>query len=379
MLSALGTTGSPQTGADPPLLAPPASFVVNTTADSGPGSLRQAILDADALAPVGGTIDFDIPGGGIHTIVPLSPLPAISGSLLIDGWSQRGYSGIPLIQLEASGAGADGLTISGPDVTVRGLATDVFSISAATSMLLSATVAPRGLTSQLLLINSQGQVLSNSAGQVLVQSDGGPASAPGESIDEHIAAGTYSLVVDNTAGQGDLSLTTTLTPATVPYQPVNINFSGDFTYGAMAVGDFTGDNIPDLATPGGIYLGLGDGTFASQPSATLKLPKLPTGDAITAMVAGYFSDSGDLDLAVAYGDLSGNTCSPSGLYVLVGNGNGTFQAPVPYAAGVNPSAIFAGDFAGDHHCDLAVADKGNNLGIRVVSAFSSATAPGCLH
>ena len=37
-------------------------FVVTTTADSGPGSLRQAILDSNAATGGTNTIDFAIPG-----------------------------------------------------------------------------------------------------------------------------------------------------------------------------------------------------------------------------------------------------------------------------------------------------------------------------
>ena len=75
-------------------------FVVTTTADSGPGSLRQAILDSNAATGATNTIDFDIPGSGVQTIAPLSPLPAITNPVLIDGDSQPGYAGTPLIELE---------------------------------------------------------------------------------------------------------------------------------------------------------------------------------------------------------------------------------------------------------------------------------------
>src|SRR5262249_52987025 len=69
-----------------------------------------------------GTIAFDIPGAGVQAIAPTSPLPAITRAVLIDGRSQPGYAGTPLIELDGSQAGtADGLTITGPDVTVRGL------------------------------------------------------------------------------------------------------------------------------------------------------------------------------------------------------------------------------------------------------------------
>src|SRR5271157_445870 len=99
-----------------------ASFLVINTVDSGPGSLRQAILDSDAATGGTNTIDFDIPGSGVQTIAPLSALPAITQSVLIDGFSQPGYGETPLIELSGSQAGGgDGLTITGSAVTVRGL------------------------------------------------------------------------------------------------------------------------------------------------------------------------------------------------------------------------------------------------------------------
>ena len=61
------------------------TFLVTNTDDSGPGSLRQAILDSNAATGTTNTIDFDIPGSGVQTIAPLSPLPAITNPVLIDG------------------------------------------------------------------------------------------------------------------------------------------------------------------------------------------------------------------------------------------------------------------------------------------------------
>ena len=64
----------------------------------------------------------------MQTIAPLSPLPAITNPVLIDGYSQPGYAGTPLIELNGSQAGGgDGLTITGSGVTVRGLDIDSFS------------------------------------------------------------------------------------------------------------------------------------------------------------------------------------------------------------------------------------------------------------
>ena len=46
------------------------TFLVSNTGDSGPGSLRQAILDSNAATGATNTIDFDIPGPGVQTIAP---------------------------------------------------------------------------------------------------------------------------------------------------------------------------------------------------------------------------------------------------------------------------------------------------------------------
>src|SRR5690348_2725105 len=64
------------------------TFTVTNTGDSDPGSLRQAILDSNADTGQANTIDFAIPGEGVQTIAPGSPLPAITQAVLIDGFSQ---------------------------------------------------------------------------------------------------------------------------------------------------------------------------------------------------------------------------------------------------------------------------------------------------
>ncbi|HEY7120567.1 MAG TPA: hypothetical protein VH475_28540 [Tepidisphaeraceae bacterium] len=88
------------------------TFNVMTTADAGVGSLRQAILDANATAGAD-RIEFHI-GAGLKTITPMSPLPAIKDVTQVDGTTQGGYAGSPLIQLSGNlaGAGADGLVFA---------------------------------------------------------------------------------------------------------------------------------------------------------------------------------------------------------------------------------------------------------------------------
>jgi len=101
-----------------------ATFTVTNTNNSGSGSLRQAILDANALGGTD-TIDFNISGGGPHVINLSSALPTISEAVFIDGWSEPNFLGTPVIRIDGNGAGggANGLTFdSGSDgSTVRGL------------------------------------------------------------------------------------------------------------------------------------------------------------------------------------------------------------------------------------------------------------------
>src|SRR5437879_2627828 len=100
----------------------PATFTVLNTNDSGAGTLRQAILAAHANAGVLDTIVFVIPGAGVHTISPTSTLPAISDPVTIDGRTQGGYAGTPLIELAGASTAGNGLQITGGNSTILGLA-----------------------------------------------------------------------------------------------------------------------------------------------------------------------------------------------------------------------------------------------------------------
>ncbi|MGH9186762.1 MAG: hypothetical protein ACRD0U_13250 [Acidimicrobiales bacterium] len=96
-------------------------FAVTNTDDSGPGSLRQAIVHANA-SPGADAISFAMPGEGVHTIRPLSPLPEVTGPTAIDGRTQPGYAGLPLIELDGGEpVSPRGLNVSGADSLVAGL------------------------------------------------------------------------------------------------------------------------------------------------------------------------------------------------------------------------------------------------------------------
>lgn len=116
-----------------PGIAPAATFTVSNTNDAGPGSFREALLNANT-SPGANSIQFDLPGRGVRTLAPLTPLPQITNSVMIDGYSQpgsspnvlpNGNSAMLLVRLDGvniTNGFPVGLSISGAgNNTVRGL------------------------------------------------------------------------------------------------------------------------------------------------------------------------------------------------------------------------------------------------------------------
>jgi hypothetical protein len=123
-----------------------------------------------------------------------------------------------------------------------------------------------------------------------------------------------------------------------------------YTFGPIVVADFNGDGKQDMAVLNGdtdtvtIFLGNGDGTFnvaASSPS---------TGSSPIRLAVGDFNGDGLDDLAVT-SDAT-NTAN-----ILLGNGDGTFtSAPSSPVLGNFPFSIAVADFNGDGRADLAITD-----------------------
>ena len=184
-------------------------------------------------------------------------------------------------------------------------------------------------------------------GQVLMQSDGQSPGNFDDQIDLHLPAGPNYLEVESLGGAGTYTLTTTLTPGAPPFQPIPAGVAPT----SPVAGDFNGDGRTDLAVANfgfsdvSVLLGNGDGTFQDQV-------RYAAGDHPSALVAGDFNGDGRTDLAVA-------NWGSDDVSVLLGNGDGTFRDQVRSAAGTAPFALVAGDFNGDGRIDLAVANAGS--------------------
>ena len=104
------------------------TFTVTTTNDSGAGSLRQAILDANTNAGAD-TIVFQISGTKPFTLSLTSALPAVSDPLTIDGTTQPGYSNAPVVEITGPGivTNAVGLQLDSGSCMILGLALNRFT------------------------------------------------------------------------------------------------------------------------------------------------------------------------------------------------------------------------------------------------------------
>jgi VCBS repeat protein/uncharacterized protein DUF1573/HYDIN/CFA65/VesB family protein len=138
--------------------------------------------------------------------------------------------------------------------------------------------------------------------------------------------------------------------------------AGNFTFApslqgwtcAVAVGDFNADNKLDLALSDcdedvSIWLGDGAGNFSLNSTET-------TGYGPDALVAGDFDRNGSLDLsALNYcGEIVGYDCNPGTVSTVLGNFNET------RLHSYRPISMAAGDFNGDGHLDLVVANQYGN-------------------
>ena len=151
------------------LTAHAAILIVSNTADSGAGSLRQALLDSNSSAGLLDTITFNIPGAGVRTIIPLTVLPTITDPVVIDGYTQPGSSAntmaigdnsVHLIELNGNSAVCGALVITAGNSTVRGVVINRFNGNCGNTAILLQTGGGNLVEGCFLGLNAAGTAAS---------------------------------------------------------------------------------------------------------------------------------------------------------------------------------------------------------------------------
>src|SRR5580698_9305706 len=131
--------------------------------------------------------------------------------------------------------------------------------------------------------------------------------------------------------------------------------SGQASQGFVTA-DFNGDGNLDYAYFGDhsviVDLQASDGSILS--SQQFSLP-FQTQTGFNHIIAADFNGDGNIDLAVS--DNGNFGTDPGGIAILLGKGDGTFQAAQSFPAGTDPLSIAAADFNGDGKLDIAAADQ----------------------
>src|SRR6266566_1708686 len=108
-----------------------ATFNVTNILNTGAGSFRPAILDANTNSG-SHTIAFKIPGTGPFTLNVTNALPAITNVMAIDGTTETNFNPVtafPVVEINGAkaGVGATGLDVQSSNCVIRGLVINRFS------------------------------------------------------------------------------------------------------------------------------------------------------------------------------------------------------------------------------------------------------------
>ncbi|MEO8434757.1 MAG: Calx-beta domain-containing protein, partial [Pyrinomonadaceae bacterium] len=352
----------------------PITFVVTNTNDSGAGSLRQAIIDANAALGVD-TITFNIPGPGVHTITPSSALPIIFDPVTIDATTQPGFAGQPLIELNgaSAGSGASGLTITAGRTTVRGFVINRFSNGKAIEIYMRGNNIIEG---NYLGTNSGGTALS--------------ANRTGVSLEQagNLIGGTTAAarnIISGNSSEGIKFDTTNLSPASGAM--IQGNFIGTDVTGAVRVANGvgisfrsapgSGNNLIGGTTPGARNIISGSSGDNIDLAYSGSNGNLIQGNYIGTNAAGTASLSGSFGNGVSIGGAAHDTTvggtTPAARNIISGN-SGTGAAGVFIREENSTANLIQGNFIGtDVTGTLIVA---NTTGVLMIFSAAGNTIGG---
>jgi photosystem II stability/assembly factor-like uncharacterized protein len=324
------------------------SLVVTNTNNHGAGSLRQAMLNANAL-PGLDTIVFNIPGSGIKVINLLIPLPDITDPVVVDATTQPGFAGSPLIEVNGAQAGSNinGFRITAGNSTIRGLSIGRFSGG---SGILISTNGGNTIQGNYIGLDATGESLRASNNGITISSSnnliGGTTPSArnvvsGNVFDGIIVNGTNNLIQGSYIGTNASGTTA---------KPNGIN--GIEIQGPSFTGNVVGGTAPGA---GNLISGNVRGVYITAPGNTVQGNRIGTdatgtqaiGNSTGVSASAANSTVGGTDPA-ARNIISGNT----GDGVVIGGGGSVVQGNCigtditgTLRLGNSGSGVVAGNFA----------------------------------
>jgi len=215
-------------------------YTVTSTADSGVGSLRQAVTDANGAAGPH-TIAFNITGTGPHTITLASDLPTIVivEGITFDGTTQPGFAGTPEIEIAADGSLATTcFNLSFTPATFKALA--INRCGAAIVATNGGALTVKGCrigtdpSGTVALANGSGITLTNGSSNVI----GGPAASDRNIISNHQSyALSFSFNSSGTVRGNYIGVDATGTVAMPNGAGINCANSGGLVIGGSGAGE----------------------------------------------------------------------------------------------------------------------------------------------
>lgn len=362
----------------------PVTYVVNSTGDgpdtntadgicqdaAGKCTLRAAIQQANAHAGAD-TIHFDLPAGSktiaVGTVPFGSPspggLPTITDPVTIDATTQPGYAGAPIVELNGQGAfpsGQNGLVLTAPNTTIRGLVINRFQNGHA---ILVQGNAASGAVIQSNYLGTDASGTTNLAWQI---------------TNVFISGAPNALVGGTTPGARNL----------ISGAPANVRVWGAGATGTVIQGNYIGTNAAGTGAIGGTYgIDISLGAVVKVGGTTTAARNVVSGNHIglflggNATVEGNFigtDASGTQDVGNAFAGVimvgSANTLGGA----IAGAGNvisGTGPYPNPFGGvGVlvnqSTNGVIAGNRIGTNANGTAAIANSND-GVRIDSTLSS--------
>ncbi|MDQ6651885.1 MAG: hypothetical protein M3Y84_03985, partial [Acidobacteriota bacterium] len=223
-------------------LAFASTFTVTNTNDSGPGSLRQAILGANANAGTD-TIAFNIPtadpgfNGSVFTIRPLSALPTLTDNgTTIDGATQTAFTG------NTNAAGPEIVLTGNPSIFVGAGLTISSSANHINSLVIN------GFNNTGIKISGVGTIGNLVTACFLGTNASGTAAVPNtfdgvaitQGASNNIIGGTTPSATNVISGNSRFGVLLFGQASNVPNNVVEGNFIGTNASGQFAIGNMTG-------------------------------------------------------------------------------------------------------------------------------------------